>query len=53
MSIVNGILWLLDNDLRGPFNMVLAPHPVRVTVCPRLGHAPNCPAIFHLPPFAA
>ncbi len=21
-DMVNGILWLLDNDLRGPFNMV-------------------------------
>ncbi len=27
-DMVNGILWLLDNDLRGPFNMV-APYPVR------------------------
>ncbi|STL88305.1 NAD(P)-binding Rossmann-fold domain [Escherichia coli] len=28
MNMVNGILWLLDNDLRGPFNMV-SPYPVR------------------------
>ncbi|RPH30417.1 TIGR01777 family protein [Buttiauxella warmboldiae] len=27
-DMVNGILWLLDNDLRGPFNMV-SPYPVR------------------------
>lgn len=26
-DMVNGILWLLDNDLRGPFNMV-SPYPV-------------------------
>jgi len=26
-DMVNGIIWLLDNDLRGPFNMV-SPYPV-------------------------
>ncbi len=33
-DMVNGILWLLDNELRGPFNMV-SPYPVTErTICP-------------------
>ncbi len=45
-DMVNGILWLLDNDLRGPFNMV-SPYPVRnEQFAHALGHALNRPAIF-------
>ena len=48
-DMVNGILWLLDNDLRGPFNMV-APYPVRnEQFAHALGHALNRPAIFRVP----
>ncbi|WP_016808378.1 TIGR01777 family oxidoreductase [Klebsiella oxytoca] len=48
-DMVNGILWLLDNDLRGPFNMV-SPYPVRnEQFAHALGHALNRPAIFRVP----
>ncbi|HEJ0180504.1 TPA: TIGR01777 family oxidoreductase [Citrobacter koseri] len=44
-DMVNGILWLLDNDLRGPFNMV-SPYPVRNE---QFAHALNRPAILRVP----
>nr|WP_318384092.1 TIGR01777 family oxidoreductase [uncultured Enterobacter sp.] len=48
-DMVNGILWLLDNDLRGPFNMV-APYPVRnEQFAHSLGHALHRPAIMRAP----
>jgi NAD dependent epimerase/dehydratase family enzyme len=48
-DMVNGILWLLDNDLRGPFNMV-APYPVRnEQFAHALGHALHRPAILRVP----
>lgn len=37
-DMVNGILWLLDNDLRGPFNMV-SPYPVRNEQFAQIGRA--------------
>ncbi len=47
--MVNGILWLLDNDLRGPFNMV-SPYPVHnEQFAHALGHALHRPAIFRVP----
>jgi conserved hypothetical protein TIGR01777 len=48
-DMVNGILWLLDNDLRGPFNMV-SPYPVRnEQFAHALGHALKRPAILRVP----
>ncbi|HFZ8994285.1 TPA: TIGR01777 family oxidoreductase [Citrobacter freundii] len=48
-DMVNGILWLLDNDLRGPFNMV-SPYPVRnEQFAHALGHALHRPAIMRVP----
>ena len=48
-DMVNGILWLLDNDLRGPFNMV-APYPVRnEQFAHALGHALKRPAVLRAP----
>ena len=48
-DMVNGILWLLDNDLRGPFNMV-SPYPVRNEQFSRaLGQALNRPAFLRVP----
>ncbi|MBU4683200.1 TIGR01777 family oxidoreductase [Cedecea davisae] len=48
-DMVNGILWLLDNDLRGPFNMV-SPYPVRnEQFAHALGHALKRPAILRAP----
>ncbi|MRT57400.1 TIGR01777 family protein [Enterobacteriaceae bacterium RIT693] len=48
-DMVNGILWLLDNDLRGPFNMV-SPYPVRnEQFSHALGHALKRPAILRAP----
>ena len=48
-DMVNGILWLLDNDLSGPFNMV-SPYPVRnEQFAHSLGHVLNRPAIFRVP----
>lgn len=48
-DMVNGILWLLDNDLRGPFNMV-SPYPVRnEQFALTLGHALNRPAVLRAP----
>ncbi|HEM6801013.1 TPA: TIGR01777 family oxidoreductase [Citrobacter koseri] len=48
-DMVNGILWLLDNDLRGPFNMV-SPYPVRnEQFAHALGHALNRPTILRVP----
>lgn len=48
-DMVNGILWLLDNDLRGPFNMV-SPYPVRnEQFSHALGHVLNRPAFVRAP----
>ncbi|WP_058912750.1 TIGR01777 family oxidoreductase [Entomohabitans teleogrylli] len=48
-DMVNGILWLLDNDLRGPFNMV-SPYPVRnEQFAHTLGQVLNRPAILRVP----
>ena len=48
-DMVNGILWLLDNDLRGPFNMV-SPYPVRnEQFSHALGQALNRPAFLRVP----
>ncbi|HFO0790696.1 TPA: TIGR01777 family oxidoreductase, partial [Enterobacter hormaechei] len=48
-DMANGILWLLDNDLRGPFNMV-SPYPVRnEQFAHALGHALHRPAVLRVP----
>jgi len=48
-DMVNGILWLLNNDLRGPFNMV-SPYPVRNELFSHaLGHALSRPAFMRAP----
>lgn len=48
-DMVNAMLWLLDNDLRGPFNMV-SPYPVRnEQFAHALGHALHRPAIMRAP----
>lgn len=48
-DMVNAILWLLDNDLRGPFNMV-SPYPVRnEQFAHALGHALQRHAILRVP----
>lgn len=48
-DMVNGILWLLDNALRGPFNMV-SPYPARnEQFAHALGHALHRPAIVRAP----
>jgi uncharacterized protein (TIGR01777 family) len=48
-DMVNAIIWLLDNDLRGPFNMV-SPYPVRnEQFAHALGHALNRPAVLRVP----
>lgn len=48
-DMVNGILWLLDNDLRGPFNMV-SPYPVHnERFAHALGHALHRPAFMRAP----
>lgn len=48
-DMINGILWLLDNDLRGPFNMV-SPYPVRnEQFAHALGHALHRPAFMRAP----
>ena len=48
-DMVNAILWLLDNNLRGPFNMV-SPYPVRnEQFAHALGHALQRPAILRVP----
>lgn len=48
-DMVNAILWLLDNDLRGPFNMV-SPYPVHnEQFAHALGHALQRPAILRVP----
>ncbi|MEW7311750.1 TIGR01777 family oxidoreductase [Buttiauxella gaviniae] len=48
-DMVNGILWLLNNDLRGPFNMV-SPYPVRnEQFSHALGHVLNRPAFMRAP----
>ncbi|WP_297202612.1 TIGR01777 family oxidoreductase [uncultured Pluralibacter sp.] len=48
-DMVNGILWLLDNDLRGPFNMV-SPYPVHnAQFAHALGRALHRPAIVRAP----
>lgn len=51
-DMLNAILWLLDNDLRGPFNLV-SPYPVRnEQFSHALGHALNRPAILRVPAMA-
>lgn len=51
-DMVNGILWLLDNDLRGPFNLV-SPYPVRnEQFAHALGHALHRPAVLRAPAMA-
>lgn len=51
-DMVNGILWLLDNDLRGPFNLV-SPYPVRnEQFAHALGHALHRPAVLRAPAVA-
>ena len=48
-DMANGIIWLLNNDLRGPFNMV-SPYPVRnAQFAHTLGHVLNRPAILRAP----
>ncbi|MDX6021961.1 TIGR01777 family oxidoreductase [Scandinavium sp. V105_16] len=48
-DMVNGILWLLNNALRGPFNMV-SPYPVRnEQFAHALGHALHRPAVLRAP----
>lgn len=48
-DMVNGILWLLNHNLQGPFNMV-SPYPVRnEQFAHALGHALNRPAIVRVP----
>lgn len=48
-DMVNGILWLLDNDLRGPFNMV-SPYPVRnEQFAHTLGHVLHRAAVLRAP----
>lgn len=48
-DMVNGILWLLNNDLRGPFNMV-SPYPVRnEQFSHALGQALHRPAFMRAP----
>lgn len=48
-DMVNAILWLLDNDLRGPFNMV-SPYPVRnEQFSHALGHTLHRPAVLRAP----
>lgn len=48
-DMVNGIHWLLNHDLQGPFNMV-SPYPVRnEQFAHALGHALNRPAIVRVP----
>ncbi|PWW09568.1 TIGR01777 family oxidoreductase [Mangrovibacter plantisponsor] len=48
-DMVNAIIWLLDNPLQGPFNMV-APYPVRnARFTQLLGEAVNRPAILRVP----
>ncbi|WP_407084683.1 TIGR01777 family oxidoreductase [Pluralibacter gergoviae] len=51
-DMANAILWLLDNDLRGPFNMV-SPYPVRnAQFAHALGRALHRPAIVRAPAVA-
>ncbi|EMO6900636.1 TIGR01777 family oxidoreductase [Pluralibacter gergoviae] len=48
-DMANAILWLLDNDLRGPFNMV-SPYPVRnAQFAHALGRALHRPALVRAP----
>ncbi len=48
-DMLNGILWLLNNDLRGPFNMV-SPYPVRnEQFSHALGQVLNRPAFMRAP----
>lgn len=48
-DMVNAILWLLNNDLRGPFNMV-SPYPVRnEQFAHALGHVLHRPAFMRAP----
>jgi uncharacterized protein (TIGR01777 family) len=48
-DMANGIIWLLNNELRGPFNMV-SPYPARnERFAHALGHVLNRPAILRVP----
>ncbi|MTH46398.1 TIGR01777 family oxidoreductase [Intestinirhabdus alba] len=48
-DMVNGILWLLDNDLRGPFNMV-SPYPAHnAQFAHTLGRVLHRPALLRVP----
>lgn len=48
-DMANGIIWLLNNNLNGPFNMV-SPYPVRnEQFAHALGHVLNRPAILRAP----
>ncbi len=48
-DMANGIIWLLNKDLRGPFNMV-SPYPVRnEQFAHALGHVLKRPAILRAP----
>lgn len=48
-DMANGIIWLLNNDLHGPFNMV-SPYPVRnEQFAHALGHVLKRPAILRAP----
>ncbi|MGK9172094.1 TIGR01777 family oxidoreductase [Yokenella regensburgei] len=48
-DMANGIIWLLNNDLRGPFNMV-SPYPVRnEQFAHALGHVLKRPALLRAP----
>ena len=48
-DMANAILWLMDNDLRGPFNMV-SPYPARnAQFAHALGRALHRPAIIRAP----
>lgn len=48
-DMVNGILWLLDNELRGPFNMVSPYQGRNEQFAHALGHALHRPAILRVP----
>ncbi len=51
-DMVNAVIWLLDNNLRGPFNMV-SPYPVRnEQFAHTLGHVLGRPALVRAPAFA-
>lgn len=48
-DMANAVIWLLNNDLRGPFNMV-SPYPAQnEQFAHALGHALHRPAVMHVP----